>query len=233
MKIQEPPTKHFDQEHASSYDKRWAKLAPTRDAVHLLIHSILSKLPANARILCVGAGTGSELLYLAQKFPQWEFTAVDPAPAMLEICRQRAEEAGITSRCTFHDGYLDSLPASAPFDAATSLLVSHFLVREEERREFFRQIAARLHPQGYLISSDIASDRTAATYGSLLETWQQMMQFTGASEEQVKKIPDSFGRDVAVLPPSAVESIIVSGGFEAPVLFFQSLLIHGWYARRA
>jgi len=43
----------FDRERASSYDKRFAKLAPMRDALHLLIRFVLSELPTDARILCV------------------------------------------------------------------------------------------------------------------------------------------------------------------------------------
>lgn len=121
------PAIMFGKDRAPSYDKMWAKLAPTRDALHLLIHAILSNLPADARILCVGVGTGSELLDLAQAFPQWQFTAVEPAAPMLNICRQKVEACGITARCTFHEGYLDSLPTSNSFDAAASLLVSHFI----------------------------------------------------------------------------------------------------------
>ena len=79
----------FDEERASTYDKRAAKLAPLRDTLHLLTRLILSDLPTNARILCVGVGTGLELIYLAQEFPQWQFTAVEPASAMLDICRQK------------------------------------------------------------------------------------------------------------------------------------------------
>jgi tRNA (cmo5U34)-methyltransferase len=65
-------------------------------------------------------------------------------PAMLDVCRRKAEESGITSRCTFHEGYLDSLPASDLFDAATCLLVSQFLKQAKERSHFFGQIAQRL-----------------------------------------------------------------------------------------
>ena len=88
----------FDQAHAAAYDQRFAKLAPMRDALHLLISAVLADLPADARILCVGAGTGHELIYLALKFPQWRFAVVEPSAPMLEVCRRKAEECGITPR---------------------------------------------------------------------------------------------------------------------------------------
>jgi tRNA (cmo5U34)-methyltransferase len=231
MTNQEPAIM-FDKDRAPSYDKMWAKLAPTRDATHLLIRAILADFPADARILCVGVGTGAELLDLAQAFPQWQFMAVEPAIPMLDICRQKAEACGITARCTFHEGYVDSLPTSDSFDAATSLLVSHFIMQPEERSNFFHQIALRLRPQGYLISSDIAYDLSSSTYPGILEIWLQMMKSAGLPDEQIDKMRHVYGRDVAVLPPSEVASIIAAGGFESPVLFFQSLLIHAWYARR-
>lgn len=207
-------------------------LAPLRDALHLLIHLVLSELPADARILCVGVGTGSELINLAQTFPQWQFTAVEPAAPMLDICRQRAEECGIASRCTFHEGYLDSLPASNSFDAATCLLVSHFFVQQDRRRNFFSQIASRVRPNGYLVSSDLSSDMSTSAYQSLLEVWLKMLRYTEVPEMEVEKICASYGRDVAVRSPLEVESIIASSGFDTPVLFFQTLLIHAWYAKR-
>jgi tRNA (cmo5U34)-methyltransferase len=117
----------FDEKRAATYDERAAKLAPLRDTLHLLTRLILAELPNNARILCIGVGTGLELIYLAHEFPQWQFTAVEPAPAMLEICRQKAEASGIASRCTWHEGYLDSLPVSEPFDAATQQVIFSLL----------------------------------------------------------------------------------------------------------
>jgi tRNA (cmo5U34)-methyltransferase len=226
------PTVVFNQDRASAYDQRIAKLAPLRDAIHLLMHMILSELPTDAHILCVGAGTGAELIYLAQNFPQWHFTAVDPAAPMLDICRQKMEEYGIASRCTFHAGYLDSLPATDVFDAATCLLVSHFIMEPDERSNFFRQIAARLRPDGYLISSDLAADMSTSEYQSLLAVWLRMLKYSEMPVEEVENFRASYGRDVALLPPSTVESIIASSGFDSPVLFFQTLLIRAWYARR-
>jgi tRNA (cmo5U34)-methyltransferase len=231
MQRPEPPVA-FGPEHAAAYDQRYAKLAPMRDALHLLISAVLADLPANARILCVGAGTGAELIYLAEKFPQWQFAVVEPAAPMLEVCRRKAEARGLTSRCVFHEGYLDTLPQSAAFDAATALLVSQFILAPAARTGFFRAIAGRLRPGGYLVSADLASDTTSAPYQNLLEVWLRLMRETGSPPEQLEKLRVTYGRDVAVLPVEQVSSIIASGGFETPVLFLQTCLIHAWYARR-
>jgi tRNA (cmo5U34)-methyltransferase len=231
MKNQEP-TIVFDRERAANYDKQFSKLAPMRDGLDLSISIVLSELPDDARILCVGVGTGRELIYLAQHFPQWQFTAVEPAAPMLDICRQKAEESGITSRCTFHEGYLDSLPASDAFDAATCILVSQFMTQREERRNFFRQISARLRPNGYLVSSDQASDMSTPAYKSLLEVYRRMFQYAEVPAEEIEKFISAYGQEIALLPIQDVESIIASSGFDTPVLFFQTFLIHAWYARR-
>jgi tRNA (cmo5U34)-methyltransferase len=232
MQRQEAPA-IFDQKCASGYDQQFSKLAPIRDALHLLIAAVFSDLPVDARILCVGAGTGSELIYLAQRFPQWRFTAVEPSAPMLDVCRRKVEECGIASRCVFHEGYLDSLPASEAFDAATSLLVSHFILAPEARSDFFRAIAGRLRPGGYLATADLASDVASADYQSLLDVWLRMMTAAGHSAEKVENLRVAYGRDVALLPLEEVRAIIASGGFETPVLFLQTGLIYAWYAKRS
>ncbi len=222
----------FDQAHAATYDQRFAKLAPLRDALHLLISAVFADLPAEARVLCVGAGTGAELLYLAQKFPGWHFAVVEPSAPMLAVCRTKAEAAGITARCVFHEGYLNTLPPSEPFDAATSLLVSQFILAPEARTAFFRAIAERLRPGGYLATADLASDTASPAYQSLLDVWLRLLRETGSPPEQLEKLRVTYERDVAVLPLAQVGAIIAAGGFATPTLFLQTGLIHAWLTKR-
>lgn len=221
----------FDQQ-AGTYDQQWAKLAPFRDGIHLLMASIFSRLPKDARMLCVGAGTGAEIHFLAERFPTWTFVAVEPSSGMVEVAKSRAERHGFANRCTFHAGYLESLPAGEPFDCAASLLVSQFLLDPREREDFFRVIAGRLKPGGILATSDLASDTEAPYYSSLLEVWLRTMTAADLSPERVQQMRAAYSRDVAILPIRSVEAIIASAGFDVPVQFYQAGLIHAWYCQR-
>lgn len=222
----------FDQQ-AANYDAQWAKTAPINKCLHFLIDSMFIELPADARILCVGVGTGAELAHLAQRNSAWRFTAVEPSGPMLDVCRKRAEVEGFASRCHFHEGYLESLPISASHDAATCFLVSQFILDQQLRSQFFREISRRLNPGAILASSDLASNVQSPEYEVLLRAWMSMMSAADVSLESTERMRKVYANDVGVLSPDKVVSIIESGGFERPVQFFQAGLIHAWRSRRA
>lgn len=221
----------FDQQ-AASYDERWAKTAPIREALHFLLEAVFAELPANARILSIGTGTGEEVSHLAKRFPQWTFVAVEPSGAMLEICRSKAEKEGFINRCTFHEGYLDSLPRDGTFDAATCFLVSQFILDQATRIGFFRSIAERLKVGGLLASSDLSADTASSEYGALLRLWLNMMSASGIPASGLEQMRAAYAKDVGILPPAQVAALIQSGGFVEAVEFYQSGLIHAWFAKR-
>lgn len=221
----------FDQQ-SSSYDAQWMKLSAFRDSLLVLVASLFRGLPEEARILCVGAGTGAEVHFLADRFPGWTFVAVEPSSGMVRAARERAEKFGYMGRCTFHNGYLETLPDARPFDGATCFLVSQFLLDKRERVNFIRQIARRLGVGGILALSDLAADTGSSGYASLLEVWLRTMAQADLSPERIQQMRDAYARDVAILPPGEVAAFMASAGFEQPVQFYQAGLIHGWYAKR-
>ena len=218
-------------EGAASYDGKHQKIAPIRESLNLLTRILMLELADDANVLCVGAGTGSELLYLADAFPNMRFTAVDPAPAMLNICRKRATEAGIASRCTFHDGSLDTLPDGPRFAAATSLLVSHFITGLQDRKTFYGEIRSRLSANGLYVNATLAMGAETQVASDQKRAWFDMQAFSGLGPGEVQKMRSAVGTEIVVLRTSEVESEIASAGFSVPVPFMQGLLIHGWYAR--
>lgn len=222
----------FDRQ-APDYDRQWARMAPLRDCLHLLLQAVFDPLPEDARILCVGAGTGAEIGFLARLHPGWQFMALDPSGAMIERCRVRAAEEGFASRCEYHEGYVDSLPDGEAYDAATCLLVSQFILDPVARVAFFRAIAARLRAGGILASADLASDVESDAYPRLLATWFGLMSSAGVTPEALERMRVNYARDVGILPPGAVAGLVADAGFDAPTQFFQGGLIHAWFARRS
>ncbi len=222
----------FNQQ-AAGYDKQWAKLAPIRELLHFLLGSVFGELPVDARVLCVGLGTGAELAHMATRWPHWTFTAVEPSGAMLEICRRRAESDGFAARCSFHEGYVDSLPRDATHDAATCFLVSQFILDRQGRADFFHSIAQRLAPGATLASSDLTADLDPEKHEALVRTWMRMMAGADIPPDGIERMREAWRNSVAILPGADIESLISAGGFTAPTQFFQAGLIHAWFARRS
>lgn len=60
-----------------------------------------------------------------------------------------------------------------------------------------------------------------------------MLRSAGIAAAGLEQMRAAYRRDVAVLPPHEVGSIIATGGFERPLKFYQAGLIQAWSARRA
>lgn len=221
----------FDQQ-AAGYDTQWARMAPIRESLHFLLETVFADLPEDARLLCVGAGTGAEIAHLAQRFPRWRFLALDPAQGMIAKCRARAERDGFADRCEFHTGLVETLPEDAAFDGATCFLVSQFLLDTTVRTAFFAAIARRLCPGGTLAWADLAWDTAAPDYPAILRLWMRTMSGAGLDTEAIERMRAAYARDVAILPPDTVAALVADAGFKAPLRFHQAGMIHAWCARR-
>lgn len=222
----------FDQQAAASYDQRQSRLAPITENLHFLISLVLKDLPDQARILCVGVGTGAEIVKLANAYPGWTFTGIDPSADMLKKCSARVEHNQLASRVELFHGYLPDLPQSEPYDAVLCLLVTHFLKDRDDRRRMFQDMGRRLKSNGYLINADISGDLNAPEFPNLLEKWKTMSMLAGSTAEQVAKISQTWKEHISVLPPGQIEELIRQAGFSMPVIFFQSLFICAWYSRK-
>lgn len=222
----------FNQKAAESYDERFKKISPIRDNLDFLIRLVLDDLPAEARILCVGVGTGTEIVELANAHPQWRFTGLDPSASMLDVCRSKLSQNGLGDRCELVNGYVSDLPPSGTFDAVLCLLVTQFVTDSAERQKMFDDMARQLRSGGYLINAEISDDMSSAEFLDIVEKWKVMHRHAGATAQETENIVKVLGQHVAVAPASVIERYLRNSDFSRPVQFFQSLLIHAWYARK-
>ncbi|MBI1197463.1 MAG: methyltransferase domain-containing protein [Phenylobacterium sp.] len=220
----------FTQEVADGYDRRNSALAPVSDCLHFLVRLVLADLPDDARVLCVGVGTGAEILSLATAYPGWSFVGVDPSEEMLAIARRRLTQAGVMHRCELLHGYAADAPPNG-FDAAVALLVAHFIKRDD-RQAFYCAIHDRLKPGGVLVSAEISGDPDAPDFPAMLEDWKRIQSLMGATPDSLANL-DRMMRDVlSVLAPGETEALWEACGFPRPIPFFQAFMIRGWHAAK-
>lgn len=224
-------TNFFTESAAKSYDENNRRLAPIAENMHFLIRLILNDLPPQARILCVGVGTGAEIISLAEAYPEWTFVGVDPSKDMLDVCHERLVSLGISERVELVQGYVYNTPNNAVFDAVLSILVGHF-VPQTERHDFYRHMQERLRSGGYFINTELSYDTRRETFPAMVAQWAKVQFLMGATPELVEKLSHTLTKVLTVLPPSDVETLLQSAGISEPVQFFQSFMITGWYAKK-
>lgn len=222
----------FDEDHAARYDETFRPLAAMKDALHLAVDISFDALPDDARVLVVGAGTGQEILELAKRHPGWRFVGVDPAGAMLARAKDKAEASGILERCVFHEGTLDTLPPGPAFDAATSILVSQFMVEPAARVGFFAEIAARLKPGGVLFDADLSADADPEAQAAALEWWGVGLA-RGVGAEQVPRFMEAYGTLVALSTAAELEGFVREADFGKPTCIYQLGVVRGWRMNKA
>ncbi|QGM48053.1 methyltransferase domain-containing protein [Methylocystis heyeri] len=224
---------HFGENLAAKYHRRIRRFCPSYDALHQMIAPWLQGQPENARFLSAGAGVGAEIITLAERFPFWRFAAVDVSPDMINACRHRLAEAGMTDRVDFFNGRLQDYRSPAPFHAASSIFVAHFIKGRTEKLDYFHAMAKNLEPGGLLVVADLFGDRNSPEFVRLSNAWLLSYASHGVSAEELAQDRAHVERDVDFIPESELLSILKDAGFETPLRFYQTYLFGGWVAAKS
>lgn len=222
----------FDEMGGTVYDQTNSFFKPVHDNLHFLNSLILKNLPNQARILCVGVGTGADIFELAKSNKTWRFVGVDPAQSMLKRCEDKLREKGLNERCELFHGYLSDYKSDQRFDAVLCLYVMHFIKDKQDRARMFLDFSKFLNKDGYLIITEISTNTKSPVFNQQIENWKALHALTGTSQEKLDNLPNVIGEQLGVQSPEATEKMILENGFKPPVSFFQSFLIRGWYSRK-
>ncbi|GGF68682.1 methyltransferase [Paenibacillus albidus] len=191
-------------------------------SVHLEAHH-------TANILIVGAGGGQELVTLGAH-ESWSFTGIDPSKAMLEIARNRMAAAGLGARVTLHQCDLHNLAYGNPYDAATCMLVLHFLKGKEQKLQLLREIASRMQAGAPFFAAAIQGDIRTEAWSLQMKAWKTHMLDNGITLEGWDQFDSSIGVTSHPIPADEIEALLLEAGFTGVNRYFTSYLIEGWFA---
>ena len=224
----------FDDEFAENYDRGIRVAAPGYEALHDMAHSLLRlELEERARLLVVGAGTGTEIAGMGAKEPGWSFTGVDPSADMIDVARRRVAESGLTQRTDLRVGYTRDLPPTEPYDGATAILVMHFLPDDGQKLELLQSISARLRTGAPFILADLHGDENSARFSRFLAAWRLRQLALGMEEKDVEEMFRDLRAVVRFVPEERIVNLLREAGFEGIERFHGAMLFGGWIARKA
>lgn len=225
----------FDRDRAEGYDLDIRKAIPGYEALHGMAHSLLqTNLNESARVLVVGSGTGMELVNYCQQNLQWSLTGVDPSDEMMAIATEELVSLGYRERVNLHTGYVDTLARTEPMDAATLMLVMHFLPDDGSKLKLLQGIAQHLKPGAELVLADLYGNKSLPYFGKLRKAWQALY-FSQLNDESKAKAEASFqtsiDNSIHFVPEARITELLQTAGFSQVTKFYNAFLFGGWIAK--
>ncbi len=220
----------FNGEWSNEYDDTAPKIIPAYHSIYELAqHLLRDRLHREAKILVAGAGTGKEIIDCSLNNPHWSFTGFDPAEAMLSIATKKVAAANLKDKISLVYGLIDNV-IEKDFDAATSILVMHFLPDDGTKFNFLKGIADRLKPGATFILVDLEGEIGSDEYTTLNAAWKNQQEFIRDESDRVSEEFTMREREVQFISQKRIESLLEEVGFLRIHKFFKAYLFGGYVA---
>lgn len=214
---------------ADEYEQMARLALPGYEVMHTFVLACLrSCLAQTADLLVVGAGGGMELVRLGQGNPQWQLLGVDPSEKMLAIAQQKIAQHQLSQRIRLIQGYVQDLPTDTVYDAATSILVMHFIPEEDGKLAFLKGIAQRLKVSAPLILVDVFGTKGSSELEKTLAALHAYWEETGLPADKQKQLLEIFNNAVYPLSEARILALFQQAGFSRVIRFYTGLWVGGW-----
>lgn len=150
-----------------------------------LADQVLADLPAEARIVDIGAGTGTFAIALAARAPSAEIVGVDVDPEILELAQAKEGSAAVTWKLA-EAGELPLSEGSCD-RAAMSLMLHH--LDADGKRAALAEARRVLRPGGSLHIADWGPAQDPVMRGAFLVV-QLLDGFAGTRDHVAGRLPD-------------------------------------------
>lgn len=211
----------------NEYDNMAQMVLPGYQAMHTMALSCLrSHIQKTANLLIVGAGTGMELVQFSGNCA-WQMLGVDPSSNMLAIAQEKIQQHGLSERVKLFQGYTHNLPDTPLYDAATCILVMHFLPDDGSKLALLQSIAQRLKSAAALILVDVFGERNTPQFERMASFVQAYWQEMGMPAERTQELLEKVN-SIYPIPESRVVELLEQAGFGSVMIFYTGLWVGGW-----
>jgi tRNA (cmo5U34)-methyltransferase len=217
--------------------RRFQEIIPGVEALYRSARAILdASLPSHSHVLIAGAGAGREIEALGASPRGYRLTGFDPSADMLALASTYA--GALAERVRLIRGVVDDVDDSSLFDAATSILVMHFLPDTGEKARYLTGIRRRLKAGAPYLHADVCLDDE--------ETFRRMVPAVRA-QGVLAGLPEAVGDGAAahigrmafgdgaatVISEARTRELFQAAGFRVIGPFFRGFWYVGWWAEAA
>lgn len=215
---------------ADEYDRTVQLALPGYETMHTMVLACLQAyLPESADLLAVGSGTGMELIRLGKACPQWHFLGIDPSKKMQAIAKEKMSDRQLSDRVKLIQGYTQDLPTDILYNAATSILVMHF-IPPAGKLEFLQSIAQRLHPSAPFVLVDVFGEKQSEELQQLMPILHAYWNAVGLPPQKKQELLAGIEQGVYFSAETSILNLLEQAGFEKTIRFYTGLWVGGWLA---
>jgi tRNA (cmo5U34)-methyltransferase len=230
-----PKAGNFDEKppvNVEEYDKFIRLFCGAYEEMFKLTHCYLRAiLPKQAKILVVGAGTGMEIMEFAPCNPGWSFCGVDPSADMLALAGKKISKKNLASEIELRKGYVHDLKEEEVFDAATCILVMHFLKDDGTKLNLLESISKHLKQGAPFVLIDGFGVPSSTNFQEIKVAWKNYPIISGVPSEAVENIfNEVIMKTVQFVPESRIIELLETAGFIKVSKYFSGFLYGGWMA---
>lgn len=219
-----PPVK------VEEYDRSIRLFCGAYEEMFRLSHCCLrARLPEEAKVLVVGAGTGMEILQFAPSNPGWSFCGVDPSADMLALAGKKILESRIANVVELKKGYVSGLEDQETFDGASCILVMHFLKDDGGKLALLESICRRLKRGAPFVLVDGFGKPGSKDFEEMTASWKQYPISGGMPSDMVEHaFNEVIMKMVQFVPEARIVELLETAGFTGIVRYCNSFLYGGW-----
>lgn len=130
-------------------------------------------------------------------------------------------------------GFTDELPESELYDAATLILVMHFLPDDGTKLALLQSIAKRLKQGAAFILADLHGDKDSKRFQYFMAAWR-LYQLNNVGVSSVEDYQENFQHRVKAIqfvPGARIIELLQTAGFNDIEQFSSAYLLGGWIAK--
>jgi tRNA (cmo5U34)-methyltransferase len=153
---------------------------------------------------------------------------------MLTLMKRKLSDRNLTNHIELRKGYVDDLEDGEVFDAATCILVMHFLNDDGSKLALLESVGTRLKRGAPFVLIDGFGETGSVEFEEIKASWKNYPIIHGVPSEIVENaFNDVIMKMIHFVPERRILELLRTAGFTGMFRYYSGFLYGGWMSYKA